>query len=110
MKNIQRIVFIIWVTVFILSVIYNDNIVIDSILSIISMLYILELVFVFFSTKNKLHFLQENWIDIILLFPIFKIVKITKAKKLIKHIAKPIRDNVINIIDMMNKFIELQRN
>lgn len=83
MKHYTRINFIVWLTNFALSF-WLDHIVIDVIFLVTTFGFVLELVIEYKHSNNFKEFLKNNYIDIMLLIPIFKLIKFTKLVKLIK--------------------------
>ena len=77
-----------WVIVFIVSFYINHKIV-EILLVLISLIFVIELIIIFSQRKSLKDFFIKNWLDIILLIPIFRIFKVlrlTKALKLSKII------------------------
>ena len=80
---------IIWIITFIVSIMY-EHIAIDIILGIISIFFIVELVIELYYADSIGQFLKENWLNILFLIPIFRVLKIGKLKNFagIRHLNK----------------------
>lgn len=78
-----RINFVVWLSNLIISF-WIDHIIIDIIFLITTIGFIIELIIAYKESDNFKDFIKNNYIDILLLIPIFKLVKFTKIAKVFK--------------------------
>lgn len=98
--NWLRINFIVWLLSFIVNL-WIEHWILDILCIITTLGFIIELIFEYRKSNSIKDFISNNYIDIILLIPIFKILRLGKFARLGKL------KRVLSLGDMANDVIEL---
>ncbi|OQY39742.1 MAG: hypothetical protein B6226_01295 [Candidatus Cloacimonetes bacterium 4572_65] len=96
------IVTILWLAFFILSIFTElINEVFANLFSMfIYAFFVVDLIVIYINHNSKKEFLKENWLDILMVLPLFRLVKVMRLFKIIK---------LKNLYKIFNKSKKLQR-
>ena len=110
---------VIWLIVFVLCF-FVDAKWVDVVLAIVTIFFIFDLIYIYKNRNSTKDFFRENWFDIIMLIPFFRIfkvgkivrvLKISKTAKNIKHIKRSLKvtEQIVEGVDLAQKTHQIKK-
>jgi hypothetical protein len=97
---------VIWLIVFVLYFFVEAKW-IDVVLAIVTIFFVFDLIYIYKNRKSTKDFFKQNWFDIIMLIPFFRIFKVGKIVRVLKisKTAKNIK-NIKRTLKVTEKIVE----
>jgi hypothetical protein len=110
---------VIWLIVFVLNFFVHETWV-NVVLSIVTIFFVFDLIYIYKNRNSTKDFFRQNWFDIIMLIPFFRIfkvgkivrvLKISKTAKNIKHIERTLEatQQIVEGVDLAQKTHQIKK-
>ena len=110
---------VIWLIVFVLNFFVHATWV-DVVLFIVTIFFIFDLIYIYKNRNSTKDFFRENWFDVIMLIPFFRIfkvgkivrvLKISKTAKNIKNIKRTLKvsEKIVEGVDLAQKSHQIKK-
>ena len=110
---------VIWLIVFVLSF-FVDAKWVDVVLIIVTIFFVFDLIYIYKNRNSTKDFFRQNWFDVIMLIPFFRIfkvgrivrlLKISKTAKNIKHIERTLEatQQIVEGVDLAQKTHQIKK-
>ena len=98
---------VIWLIVFVLYLFGDDAKWIGFVLTLVTIFFVFDLIYIYKNRSSTKDFFKQNWFDIIMLIPFFRIFKIGKIVRVLK-IAKTAKNikNIKRTLKVTEKIVE----
>ena len=111
---------VIWLIVFVLYLFGDDAKWIDFVLTLVTIFFVFDLIYIYKNRNSTKDFFRQNWFDIIMLIPFFRIfkvgkiirvLKISKTAKNIKHIERTLEatQQIVEGVDLAQKTRQIKK-
>ena len=111
---------VIWLIFFVLSLIFVEEKWIGVVLIIVTIFFVFDLIYIYKNRNSTKDFFRENWFDIIMLIPFFRIfkvgkivrvLKISKTAKNIKNIKRTLKvtEKIVEGVDLAQKTHQIKK-
>jgi hypothetical protein len=84
MERVFRILPFVWVILFSVTF-FTESKIVEGLLLVVTVGYILELIFEYKRSESLRSFLRSHWMDILMVIPFFRLVKIGKTLKILRY-------------------------
>ena len=111
---------VIWLIVFVWRFFVDNKGVVDIVLFFVTIFFVVDLIYIYKNRNSTKDFFRQNWLDILMLIPFFRIfkvgkivrvLKISKTAKNIKNIKRTLKvtEQIVEGVDLAQKTHQIKK-